>query len=254
MTTNVYDVRGGLLTSDSRWSSVDGEWLVFVDDTGFDKIIADQQLSFLFAGNMLNIAAWKSWVSAGRLTPAPTHMLNETSIIIVDNATGAVVFYTDYLLHSEADGVRHAWYGGTGAPHAKDCWEVNKCAKKAVESAILVDRRSGGTVVHLNRQTLETNVTNAESHLSVAVQLKERGIMKNSNGKEFKLSEVVSAPDAANDASTKTEIDGVAKRLAERVMNGSVALSAPFPGIDQPWTNEKKLELTKVLERYAPKR
>lgn len=225
--------------------------MVFVDDTGFDKIIADNQLAFLFAGDLLNIAAWKGWVAAGRTTAAPMDKLDETSLIIVDVTTGTVVFNTDYLLASDSGPDRHAWYGGTGAPHAKDCWEVNKCAMKAVESAIMVDKYSGGRMIHFNRQTLETNATNAESHLSVVVQMRERGLMKKNNGTEYKVSEVMSSSIAANDAS-KAEIDSVAKKLAEKVMNGSVALSAPFPGIEQPWTNEKKQELARVLARYAP--
>lgn len=251
MTTNVYDVASGLLTSDSRWSAKDGEWMVYVDDTKFDKIIADAQLALLFAGDLLNIAAWKNWVVAGRAAPAPMDMLNETSIVIVDVATGDVVFNTDYLLWSDIGPARHAWYGGTGAPYAKDCWEVNKCAKKAVESAIMADKYSGGTVLHFNRNTLVSNVMNSESHLSVMAQMKERGIMKNSSGAEFKVSEVVSSDNSAEYDSAGV-LDSVAKKLAEKVMNGSITLSAPFPGIEQPWTNEKKLELARVLERYAP--
>jgi len=250
MTTNVYDVAAGLLTSDSRWSADEGEWIVYVDDTGFDKIIADAQLAFLFAGNILNIAEWKGWVKSGRLQPAPLDRLDGTSLIMVEIATGSVVFGTDYLLVSRYDAMPSAWYSGTGAPHAKDCWEVNRCAMTAVASATKVDKYSGGTTSHFNRNSRASNVTNSAAVESVLVQMRERGIMKNNNGAEFMISDVIAA-DAANDPASK-QIDDVAKRLAQKVMQGNVTLSAPFPGIDQPWTNEKKSELARVLARYAP--
>jgi hypothetical protein len=57
---------------------------------------------------------------------------------------------------------------------------------------------------------------------------------------------VVLVKDAANDPSNP-----VAQQIANRVLSGQAKLNAPFPGMDQPWTNEKKAELAKALQRYT---
>jgi hypothetical protein len=45
-------------------------------------------------------------------------------------------------------------------------------------------------------------------------------------------------------------VTGDAKDFANKVVAGSLAISAPFPGINQPWTNDKKRELISVLDKY----
>lgn len=243
MTTNVYDVPAGLMTSDSRWSSeLDSDWIAYVDDTGYDKIVFDSDLGILFAGDLNRIDIWKQWFLQGRKGSIPKEV-DGISIILVDMISGQVVFETDYLLKSMSDESEVAFYSGTGGPFAKDCWQVNRSAMRAVDSAISADIFSGGIVLHLCRSTLVTNVVNTVDPAGVVNLMKERGIMMNRHDRQSVLVKV-----AANDSSNLTRQD-----LANKVISGNVELSAPFPGISQPWTNEKKSELKSVLERYAPK-
>jgi hypothetical protein len=173
MTTNVYDLATGKLTSDSRWSFEEADWIVSIDDTGYDKIIADNELGLLFAGDMETIEIWKAWMRGGRIGPLPVDHVDGISIIAVDMPSGDISFVTDYLLFSVENGKVEASYGGTGAPHAKDCWHVNRCAVKAIESAILEDKFSGGLTMFVDRKLSETNVTNAGSYQSVNTQRKK---------------------------------------------------------------------------------
>src|SRR5690348_789485 len=66
MTTNTIDKRNRVLASDSRWSVADGEHLLFVDDTGFDKIMDRTFGSIICAGHSLLIDEWRNWWSATR--------------------------------------------------------------------------------------------------------------------------------------------------------------------------------------------
>lgn len=243
MTTNVYDIPAGLLTSDTRWSVEDVDWIAYVDDSGYDKIVFDSDIGILFAGNLAKIDIWKQWFLSGRIDPAPTE-LDGISLIIVDIKDGTVQFKTDYLLESVTEDVTEAWYSGTGGPYAKDCWQVNRCAKKAVNTAIECDAFSGGEVKFVDRTTSGTNIRNDVQYLEIMEILKERGMMINKQNYK-----AVPIKDAANDPS-----DPTLQAFANKVMSGSVQLNAPFPGMEQPWTKDKKEELHSVLARYAPKK
>src|SRR5471030_312080 len=244
MTTNVYDIAAGLLTSDSRWSFEEAGWLVYVDDTGYDKLAFDSQLGFLFAGDLGAIDEWKQWVAGGRIVGAPLNNIDLMPVIVVDMADGSVPFISDYMLKSGNTQVE-AWYGGTGGPYAKDCWQVNKCAKTAVVTAKNSDQFSGGAVMHIERITLDTNINNSMSASNVNTQCQERGIMINTKSSQGP----VLVKDAANDPTNV-----VAQEIAKKVLSGAARLGAPFPGMRQPWTQEKKAELAEALERYAPKK
>lgn len=244
MTTNVYDLQTGLMTSDSRWSCQEGDWIAYVDDTKFDKIISDDQLGFLFAGNMLKIAAWKGWIAQGRAGLPPDDDGINLSIIGIDMQTGQVVISTDYMLKSIIEEILAACYAGTGGNYAKDCWQVNRCAKRAVSSAMAQDDFSGGQVMFAERCSRQTNVDNTASVLSVIDQMKVRGMMINTKDDR----KPVPLKEAANDPTNP-----VAQALARKVLAGKAELSAPFPGMNQPWTQEKKEEVLDVLKKYAPK-
>lgn len=244
MTTNVYDISAALLTSDSRWSYEESGWIVYVDDTAYDKIAFDEDLGLLFAGNLTKIDIWKKWLYDGRLVDPPLDQVDDMSIIGVDMHSGNVIFWSDYLLNSIANNVIEAWYGGTGGPYAKDCWQLNRCAQKAISTAIEKDDFSGGSTVYVRRSNFDTNIRNSVHVSSVLAQMKERGIMLNVKGsRDEKL-----LKDAVNDPA-----DQVAHSIAKKVMSGKAALGAPFPGMAQPWTQEKKDELAAALRPYVRK-
>ncbi|WP_348696451.1 hypothetical protein [Duganella fentianensis] len=244
MTTNVFDVTTGQLTSDGRWSIEKMDWLVFVDDTGYDKIIFDDDLAFAFAGNVTKINFWKEWVAGGRVDPVPMDKLDQMQLIIVNMVTGALEFASDYILFSHAGNALEALYGGSGGPSAKDCWNSNRCAITAIESAKSKDVFSGGQTKFLLSKTKQNNLSNNVGVTEINEQCKQRGLMMNLKNP---LNTVL-VKEAANDGSNP-----IVQSIANDVMQGKAEMSAPFPGMHLPWTQEKKSELSSVLARFARK-
>lgn len=245
MTTNVLDCVNGFLSTDSRWSSSSGDCVAYVDNTNYDKLAYTTRVGFLFAGDMPPIDAWKSYVIGGMKKGTRPEIVQSGSIgtrisvIQVELATGKIVFQSHKFVNSSFSVLIKALFAGTGALYAKACWDTNKCARMAIESAARDDMCSGGNVVFLNRATRETNVTNTATSQSVHDQLKERGIFMDAQRLP------VSLKDAANDPS-KPE----AQAFAIAVMSGASPLCAPFYEMDKPWTEEKIAEFDVALSEY----
>lgn len=244
MTTNVYDVKASLLTSDSRWSVDGGDWIAYVDDTGYDKITFDARLAFLFAGDMAEIDYWKKWVADGRpKNEKPLNHVNRISVLQVDVANGKVVFQRGSFqgAYFGVSKVPLATFGGSGAEPAKICWVDNKCAMKAVSSAIAKDYFSGGETMFYNRANHQSNVTNSATVADVKQQAKERGqIMNVKNGQL-----TTTVKDAVNDPSNPA-----AQALANVVLSGGASFNAPFPDMDKPWTQEEIEAFDAALSAY----
>jgi hypothetical protein len=246
MTTNVLDCVNGVLSTDSRWSSDNGDWLAYVDDTQYDKIAFTGRAGFLFAGDMPPIDEWKQYVAGGMKKNArPVRRAwvpgSRISIIQVELATGRIVFKSHNFPTTSFGASVRALFAGTGALHAKTCWDEKKCAKTAIKSAAEEDMRSGGSVIYLDRKTRENNAANTATAESVREQLKDRGFIMNVADKNTK----VSLKDAANDVSNPA-----AQAFAKAVMSGAAPLNAPFPGMDEPWAEEKYAELDVALSEF----
>lgn len=247
MTTNVLDCVHGVLSTDSRWSSDNGDWVAYVDDTNYDKLAFTSRVGFLFAGDMPPIEAWKGYVTNGMkkgtrpIIPQTWLPGTRIQVIQVELSTGRIVFQSHKFLNTSFGVAIKALFAGTGAPYAKACWDINKCAKTAIGSATLDDLRSGGNVVYLNRVTRENNVTNTATAQSVLDQLKDRGFLMNATQKQ----PAVLLKDAANDPSKPA-----AQAFAKAVMSGAAPLTAPFPGMDEPWTKEKLAEFDAALSEF----
>lgn len=247
MTTNVLDCVNGMLTTDSRWSADNGDWVAYVDDTNYDKLAFTSRVGFLFAGDMPPIDAWKHYVNGGMkkgtrpVIPQTWLPGTRIQIIQVDLSTGKIVFKSHNFLNTSFGLAVKALFAGTGAPFAKACWDARKCAKTAIVSAAVEDARSGGNVVYLNRVTRENNVRNTATAQSVLDQLKDRGYLMNAKQNQAAVLLKDAASDPANPA---------AQAFAKAVMSGAAPLTAPFPGMDEPWTQEKLAELDLALSEY----
>ena len=230
MTTNVYDEVKYLLTSDTRWStqSHDGEWIGYVDDTGYNKIIYDTGMAFLFAGGMEEIDKWKQWIRNGRKDDEiPIDPLARISVLAVNRKTGYLE-YSRKALCVQGNFTHKAWFAGTGGDPAKVCWTANRCARRAIDSAALKDPFTGGNATFANRKTGVGNVKKIEAATvaDVRQQLKDRGILMHRDNAH--------APMLLKDSANDPNVDLAARELASSVMSGSASLSAPFPGMDKP--------------------
>lgn len=237
----------GVLSTDSRWSilSNDGEWLAFVDDTDYDKLVCMRSAGFLFAGDLPLIDAWKQYVLAGMKKGTRPEVIQRTkiSVIQVDLTTGDIVFQSHKMLRAMFGSAVRAVFAGTGAEPAKDCWDKNKCAVTAITSASAKDKRSGGKVVYLRRSPRGGNEVNTTTADQVMQIIKDRGFLMNTSNAQ---PVIVPITTAANDASNL-----VAQAFANEILSGgSAPLSAPFPGMDEPWSDETVAEFERVLSLY----
>lgn len=239
MTTNAYDFGSGVLASDSRWSADADGYLFYADNVGYEKIVYDTRLAILFAGHLNIIDEWKRWFIAGREGRAPG-VTSYLSLCVIDVKTGMVRMDHGVCLKSPCTIARFA---GTGAPHAERCWATNKSAIRSIETALILDMKSGGQVSYLNRAGLQNNLKNHSSVNQVMLALSTKGemIMLNGNQKQIPVSikDAIKDP-AVNDAFMKVKNGGAA------------SLGAPFMGMGTAWTPEEERNLYNILAEYPP--
>lgn len=237
MTTNVFDGNNGLIATDSRWSVLWGRWLVFVDDSRFEKIERHENYSFMFAGKGGVIQQWKSWIRSEPEDMAKMPGCDGISVCIVDSSTCSVVFSERQDIVKEG-----AYFSGTGSRYAFLCWEKNRDALKSVESAKCVDVFTGGEVKYLNMKDGSHNlhaVTNDVTIDMVRSAIETRGMVMEiastiKNNTPFKLSDL-----AANDVDMQ--------ELKANIANGSLSPEAPCDGMHSEWTSDQKDRLKSAL-------
>lgn len=240
MTTNVYCATGGLLASDSRWSfDQDKEYAVlYVDDTGFDKIEVLDTFSgtfgFLFAGSSLLIQHWKNWIHGSPSSFQDMPPLDKgISVCIVNKQTRAFKQWHGFAWQTEA------YFAGTGYTHALMCWSTNKDAKRAVESAKQRDSSSGGKTLYFELNSGSNNLNKYSAHCSIDI-IREAALKRGTV--MYRNEESVHVPIADASAS-----DPRIKELCDKIANGQLHASAPCPGTLNEWTDADKESLKDEL-------
>lgn len=249
MTTNVFDKTAGVLASDTRWSFrliQDGPIkstlaLLYVDDTGFEKIEYQPDYSFIFAGPSDLIDRWKKWInSSTRSLENPPGVANDFALCIIDMATGEV-------LEEHGQRIRDDLYrfAGTGAEPAHNCWKENKDPKRAVASATAAgaDIFSGGEVKYLNIKDASHNLNVSGTYELINQLTLKRGMVMYLSGNH--------APMPIDEAAAN---DPRIKDLANKIAKGEVAAEAPC-GLDTVvWTDTDVQRLNASLKKmYGPR-
>jgi hypothetical protein len=242
MTTNVFDKSAGILASDTRWSFrlvQDGPLkstlaLLYVDDTGFEKIEHQPDYSYIFAGPSDLIDRWKKWInSETRNVEAPPGVANDFALCIVEMATGEVI-------EEHGQRIRDALYrfAGTGAEPAHNCWKTNKDPRKAVQSAAAGDIFSGGEVKYLSLKDSSHNLDGSGTYESINQLTLKRGMVMYLSGNH--------APMSIDEAAAN---DPRIKHLAQKIAKGEVAAEAPC-GLDTVvWTDTDVQRLNASLQK-----
>lgn len=240
VTTNVYDSSKKLLSSDSRWSvkHSSGDFIVFVDDTGFDKIETARGHAFLFAGLASTIQDWKTYISSEPTGSLGHPSIDQIALLIVDVTSGKVVDHVgqDILLPNPDDPLTS--FAGTGSIHAAECWLVNGCAKTAVESAKGFDLYSGGSVRYFELSTLKNNLLNTIDYDELRQAFTAQGmVMYIANSHRQ-----VPVNEAAQHDVRVTEI-------CESIANGQVSPTAPCDAMYNHASSEEKRRLVATLDK-----
>lgn len=230
------------MAADSRWSIERGDWLYYLDDTGYNKIERRHGKALMFAGYGGKIQEWKNWIRSN-----PTSSLNMPgfrgmSVCMVDESSRTVDF------DEQQDIVANNVYcAGSGARSAYNCWLTNKCSKRAVETAKLKDYYSGGDVKFIDFTTSETNLTD-DSMTPLTIEMVSEAILQrgifmniNTNSGIPNLPNQHASSSAANDeAAVREEIRGL-------VASGDLSANAPCDGMHNDWTAANKDKFTQAL-------
>lgn len=178
MTTTVYDKAKSLVACDSRWSVPSDFGVLYVDEAPFQKIEVYKNHAFVFAGMAPVIDQWKKHLRAsasGLVTPQPG--LHGIALLVAELGSGNLVeaYQQDIVL---PDRINPATvFAGTGSTHAARCWITNRCAKRAVVSAMSHDVGSGGEVRYLELLTRHSNLIQCEGIESLDKAFIEKGMV-----------------------------------------------------------------------------
>lgn len=239
MTTNVLDLQSDIATSDSRWSITWPDAVIYVDDTGFDKIFEHNRYLFVFAGTSNLIQIWKNHISDPATTGIPPTDANGMSIAvtITDLDSGTVLFE-----HRQAAVYESVRFAGSGAAYAEQSWFGNFCAKSAVETASEFDICTGGDVKYYAFNG-EHNVDLSTTIQSIpnAIQTKGMIMYRKQLGNPVPVSVA-----AQNDSRIGTLIDNLT--------TGKESMCAPFPNMHQPMACAEKRALEKALTKVKTPR
>lgn len=238
MTTNVLDKRNNMVTSDSRWSIVSNPFLYFVDDTGFDKIEDRASAVMVCAGNASLIEQWRTWFIKGDFSVLPPTEIQfsngsfDAIYVTIVSKPDFTVDFTSGLYHAFQD---DAHFCGSGAIHAKDCYSINGCAHRCIETAKAGDPQTGGEIKYYDFNTFESNLSAAPMSLAeLQDELFNRGMVM-----DLKTRNISPMSPMDKDA------------LKQALGAGTVSLCAPTGQAPRAWTDREKEDAKEALKRIV---
>jgi len=232
MTTNVFDESSGVMATDSRWSIRQGKYIVYLDDTGCEKILLLKNRAIMFAGNGGRIQEWKDWLMSDPKDDSQQPKEEGICLCLVDLQTGKKI--KSFKQTSVND---LAYFAGSGTQYAIPCWLANSDARRAVDTAKVADDRSGGEVKHYCFKTKQHNIYhgNQVTIRMVDDAILRRGLVMTTNNEQS-----VSFAVAANDNAELADIKA-------KIAAGDLSASAPSDGMYEEWTAEEKADLKGCL-------
>lgn len=239
MTTNVLDGRNRRVSSDSRWSIQLPNELVFVDNTGFDKIAERTRAVMICAGDAKLIDQWKVWF----VQPTPSNEVPPTDRAELDGSfheiyVTIIVKPTYEVLFSSGDYIKYledAAFAGSGRGFARDCYAVNGCSIKCVETASSHDPKTGGETKYVD---FTSGTSNLHQQIVTFQELEasflQKGMVMNMATKEIR------------------SINGTgSSELAEAITKEKVNISAPTGHPPRTWTLQEKLDVSSAMRRVV---
>ncbi|EPM5567322.1 hypothetical protein PZS07_22220 [Providencia thailandensis] len=254
MTTTVYDCDNKLAACDTRWSAnlnIGGDdYIIHVDDTGFNKIVSRKGGIIICAGDGKTIEKIKKWWSEDILVADDMPDLEEAgkfSVGLLMIASNGVIVHDSGLkqvLYDYEKDHKHAIFLGSGAKSAANFFIKCGCAKSSVKGAESLDPWSGGEVKFIDLNTLENNLDDENlNYNSILTSMADRG-------------EIMKANDIyiANSSSVETmklsdhpQADEIKSILA----NGSVKAYSPVGGDRAEWTKEENEQIKIAAAKIA---
>jgi hypothetical protein len=243
-----------IITADTRWScgsqgelilSDNQPYLVYCDDTGFDKISVVGKTALVTAGNGILIAQWKSWW-AGDADPAkrPTTVIdgqNAVNIAIIDLEDNSVIFDAGQkqVLFCTRSHEIQAFTSGSGGYHAASRLKISGCAKDAISFASEHDYCTGSDVSYACYKSDQNNLNDQVVDYNVIAEgITQRGYIMALN---------TTKPSDKGEELSKHHLAGEVTALFS---SGKAVASAPVPGVaDFKWTQDTDKKFEDAMKR-----
>lgn len=237
MTTNIFDGTARVMASDSRWSICHGNYLIYLDDSGCDKILTRHNRAIMFAGNGGRIQEWKDWIMSDPTDDSNQPKEEGICVCMVDTTNGKVVLSVKQKVVNI-----HGYFAGSGSNYAAPCWVQNQDARRSVETAKVADICSGGEVKYIDVSNAEKHIHNLYTGSWVTIQMVDDAILKrglvmnisNEGGKALPFAA------AANDNEELADIKA-------KIAAGDLSASAPSDGMYEEWSSEEKGQLKRAF-------
>lgn len=235
MTTNVFDETQGFMATDSRWSIRYGRYVVYLDDTGFDKLIVSHGHAFMFAGSGGRIQQWKTWIQSSPADDSEQPNEEGICVCIADIATKTMKRSVKQMLIPVG-----GYFAGTGTDYAAPCWIANQNVMRSVETAKQADVCSGGEVKYYNFVDGSNNLNYPSGNITIQMvdaAILRRGLVMTTN---TNMGQGLPFATAANDNPELAEIRG-------KIAAGELSAGAPSQGMYDQWSPEEKAGLKATL-------
>lgn len=241
MTTTAYDRVNKVVACDSRWScdltphGYEG-FLLYIDNTGFGKLLQNESFIIVLAGNGMLIEHWKNWFKSDISKPSPDVETGEAflQVAIINKDRNELTFSSgEHLPLSERCELK-ALFSGSGSKYAAHNWREKQCAKESISAAISADCYTGGEVrfIDFNHGGLLNIEDTVNTIKEVNQTLLKRGLIMDTNN-----------PGRKHRPLTNAEVENIRNLVA----NGDITPSAPT-GRSSPWTAEKRHQLDVAID------
>lgn len=214
---------------------------MYLDDTGYEKLVIHKKKVLMFAGFGKVIQQWKDWIFSDPIDASGMPPHKGMAVCMVDAETQNVDFHAHQDIVS--DGVHCA---GSGARPAYGCWLLNKCAKTAVETAKKQDFCSGGEVKYFDFRSGENNASNpfaAQMTIDeVDKAINQRGVVMKIN-----VPGLGNPPFAFANGANDDESEAAVKEIRSKIASGELSANAPCDGMYNDWSEENKIKFNKAL-------
>ncbi|EKN3457962.1 hypothetical protein [Yersinia enterocolitica] len=254
MTTTAYDCDCKVVACDSRWSAkvnlIDGDYILLVDDTGFNKIISRKGGILICAGDGLTIEKLKEWWSSEPFDPNAIpdllqHGEFKVSIMMISLA-GERMFDAGHkhVVYNPEEEYMHAIFSGSGGGFAANTFMQCGCAKSSVDIAKLFDPWTGGEVKFIDMVSCENNVDDETmDYNSIMKAMELRGVLMKFKGHYAANSENVTTIPLREHAQ--------ANQIINELQSGSIHAYAPMGGSEVKWTSERVEKLKEAARKIA---
>jgi hypothetical protein len=229
--------------TDSRWSrKVGASSLLYIDNSGYEKILVVAHLLFVFAGHGSLIQAWKRWAAQlpERTLPIPPCESEKCSVCVTltDMRRSRILFEHKQDVFDDPS----TRFAGTGRHYAYQNWSATGDAIAAVAFAIQQDMYSGGDVKYHHFDG-RTNIKEQRDMSYMRRKLRQEGRFMTIEPKS--VTDVPVAEAIGNNPELKD--------LLDRVVSGETSLVSPCDGMYVPWTDDEKRQFSRVIAAESEK-